>query len=71
MSRVTYVVMTTLKDPVDVILVTTDRDQAENIRDKVLKREPIEGLNYEYLQDFKEVLVVARPLNEPLRNEEI
>jgi len=59
-----YVVVTTMDDNMaDVILITSDKDKAEEIAAKITNREPIEGFDYDLLSDYEDAQYFTRSLN--------
>jgi hypothetical protein len=52
----------------DVLLVTSNKNRAMTLRNKIRVREPILGLDYENLAEFEEVEVITLPLNQLVQN---
>jgi len=74
MNMQLYVVVTTTNDGerdnfADVILVTDDEALAEETVAKLIKREPIEGIDYNLLAPFDDAASFNRTLNETIRTE--
>lgn len=71
-TKAIHVLLTVLKGEPDtygdVLLVTSNKNRAFFLKDKVNACEPIPGLNYENLALFDEAQVITLPLNQIVQN---
>lgn len=52
----------------DILLITTSRGQAYTLKTNINNRKPLKTIKYEYLQEFKEAVIMTFSLGDVITN---